>query len=168
MNKQYWMGGCLALSLFASSAVAQLAGDGFDMNEAEATVITATRLTYDQMKRYALFEEHVVVVDPRLKLTADRLIVHFDETSKAKSIEAVGKVVITQDDTKAWAGRAMYDVASGKIFMEKNPKIQRGHDVLAGDTITFWRDSNKMICEPQARLVIYPQDDGARKTFLGE
>lgn len=164
--KNYWV--ALISLVFCFTGAQAQQDDEFTMDEKDATVITSTRLTYDQQKRYALFEENVVVIDPSLKLTADRLIVHFDEENRARNIEAVGSVTIVQEDTKAWAGRAMYDVATGKIFMEKNPRIQRGRDILAGDTITFWRDNNKMICEPQARLIIFPQEGGAREKFLGE
>lgn len=134
----------------------------------EVTEITSVRLTFDQQKRIALFEEDVVVVDPSLKLTADKLTVYFDENNEAQLIEAEGRVVIEQEDTTAWAGKATYDVESGMVFLEIQPRIRRGRDLLEGDTITFWRDDNKMICEPRARLVIYPEKGGTRDHLVGE
>lgn len=149
--------------------------DEFDIDESQATVITSSRLTFDQQQHYALFEENVVVRDPSLHLTADRLTVFFDANNQAESIEAVGKVVIVQEEenTTAWAQKATYNVTSGKIFLEGSPRIRRGRDVLEGDTITFWRDDNKMICEPQARLVLFPDREdgragGARGFMFGE
>ncbi len=158
----------VACVLWVTGGYAQPVDDEFTMDEQEATVITSTRLTYDEQKRYALFEENVVVTDPSLKLTADRLIVHFSEDDRVRHIEAVGNVYIEQENTKAWAGRAMYDVISGKIFMEKNPRIQRDRNILAGDTITFWRDTEKMVCEPSARLVLFPEEGGPREKLWGE
>ncbi len=163
-----WMGVLLLMS--AQAGADEL--DEFAMDESEATVITSTRLTFDQQQHYALFEENVVVNDPSLHLVADRLTVFFTEENQAESIEAVGNVVIEQEDTTAWAQKATYDVTTGKIFLEGSPRIRRGRDILEGDTITFWRDDNRMICEPQARLVLFPGKDadrsGARGLMLGE
>lgn len=151
----------------AGAATAAEPVDEFDTSDG-ATVITSERLTYDQQKGYALFEKDVVVVDPGLRLKADRLTVRFNESNDAEFIEAEGRVVIEQEDTTAWAGKATYEVSTGKIFLEESPRIKRGRDTLEGDTITFWRDDNKMICEPQARLVLYPEKGGARDSLFGE
>ncbi len=132
----------------------------------DVTEITSVRLTFNQEERFALFEENVVVIDPALRLTTDRLTVYFDEHNEARLIEAVGQVVIEQEDTKAWAGKATYDLLSGKLFLEDQPRIKRNRDLLEGDTITFWRDDNKLICEPQARLVLYPEQGDTRDRML--
>lgn len=142
--------------------------DEFELDESAATVITSRRLTFDQKNQFALFEENVLVVDPSLRMRADRLTVRFGADNQAESIEAVGRVVIQQEDTIAWAGRAAYDVVSGMIFMEDSPRIKRGRDTLEGDTITFWRDDNKMICEPRARLVLFPEQETPRGLFFGD
>lgn len=166
----YIVGATVALVLSATTGWAQESREmsDFAIDEAVATVITSDRLTFDQKQQYALFEDNVVVKDPSLELRADRLTVFFDADNQAEKIEAVGQVVIEQEETTAWARKAVYDVVSGKIFMEGSPRIKRGRDVLEGDTITFWRDDNKMICEPQARLVLFPEGDGARGSLLGE
>jgi lipopolysaccharide transport protein LptA len=149
-----------------AESLPDLRGD-FEIDEALATVITSTRLTIDQKNQFALFEENVVVRDPAIRLRADRLTVFFDATNQAERIEAEGRVVIQQDRTMAWAEKATYDVVSGEIFMEGQPRIRRGQDVLEADTITFWRDDNKIICEPSARMVIFPQGEGARSVLGG-
>ncbi len=172
-NMRWFIAGMAGMALGVTSVSPVFADDGdFEIDEADATVITSTRLTFDQKEQYALFEENVEVTDPSLHLVSDRLTVFFDEDNQAKSIEALGNVVITQEDTIAWAQKATYEVPSGKIFLEGSPRIRRGRDVLEGDTITFWRDDNRMICEPHARLVLFPdQDDpqgGARGLMFGE
>lgn len=134
----------------------------------EVTVVTSERLTYDAHKRYALFENNVVVTDPQLQLTSDKLTLRFDENGQARAIEAEGHVKIKQGDKDAVSGQAAYDVATGKIVLTESPRVMRGKDMLQGDTITFWRDHNKMVCEPKARLVIYPQEGGAREQLFGE
>ena len=152
-----------SIGTMAQEPAAESAGQTEDL-----TVITSDKLTFDYQKHYALFEANVVVVDPDMKILADKLTVLFDDKSKAQSIKAEGNVYIVQQDKKAKAAEANYDVASGKIVLTGKPQVTRGKDVLSGDTITFWRDQNKMLCEPRARLVIYPSDGGARETLLGE
>ena len=112
----------------------------------QVTVVTSERLTFDYAKKY----------------------VRFDEAGQVQLISATGHVVIEQEDKRATAGRASYEVTDGRILLEDNPRVVRGRDMLEGDRIIFWRDKNKMICEPNARLVIYPQKGGMRDRILGE
>lgn len=134
---------------------------------ADVTVVTSDRLTFDYKKQYALFEHNVIVTDPRMQLAADRLTIHFTEDGKAQTIKAEGRVTITQEDKTAQSGLATYDLESGKIVLAIHPRVTRGRDVLEGEVITFWRDDNRMVCQPQARLVIYPEKGGLKEQFLG-
>lgn len=152
----------------STGVVASWATDQFAIDEAEATVITSERLTFDQGEQMALFEGNVVVRDPSMRMRADRLTVRFDARNQAEMIEAEGRVIIQQEETTAWAQNASYEVESGRIFLEGQPRIRRGRDILEGDTITFWRDTNKMICEPRARLVLFPEGEGPRGLFIGD
>ena len=134
----------------------------------DVTVITSDRLTFDYDKHFAVFERNVVVTDPDMQLAADKLTVQFDEGGKAQTIKADGRVTIQQADKTSHSAVATYDVATGKIVLAGKPQVTRGRDVLEGDVITFWRNENRMICQPQARLVIYPEKGGAKDQFLGE
>ena len=136
-------------------------------NGGDVTVVTSDRLTFDYKKRYALFEHNVIVTDPKMQLAADRLTIYFNEAGKAQSIKAEGRVTITQTDKTAQAGVASYDVESGKIVLADHPRVTRNKDTLEGDVITFWRNDNRMICQPQARLVIFPEKGGVKDKFLG-
>ena len=134
----------------------------------EVTIVTSDHLTYDAQAQFALFEKNVVVTDPQLQLTSDELKLIFDDEGGAKSIEATGNVNISQGDKKSISGAATYDVETGKIVLTGKPRVWRGNDVLQGDTITFWRDRNKLVCEPQAKLVIFPQKGGAKSQLFGD
>lgn len=167
----------LAAGVFLAAAVPFAAGQGLmsklGVNEKpggveDVTVITSARLTFDYNRRYAQFEENVVVADPEMKMAADRLTVQFDADGKVTSIKAEGRVKITQADKVAEAGVASYDVATGKIVLASKPRVRRGRDLLEGDVITFWRNENRMVCQPQARLVIYPEKGGMTDAFFGE
>lgn len=159
-----WM--CAAVAAEAQ-APAPAAGGGAEPF-ADVTVITSERLTFDYKKQYALFEENVVVTDPEMQLASDKLTVKFDESGGARTIKAEGRVTITQADKTAQSQVATYDVESGKIVLAGQPRVTRGRDTLEGDVITYWRGQNKMICQPRARLVIYPDKGGVKDSIVGE
>lgn len=157
--------GLMAAAVYCGWAAAEEGGAEVTGN---LTVITSERLLFDYKKQYALFEEDVVVTDPELKLTADTMTVRFNEAGDVSLIVAKGNVTIEQADKVATSGLATYNVEQGKITLEENPRVKRGKDLLEGVIITFWRDDNKMICEPQARLVIYPEKGGTRDQLFGD
>lgn len=127
-----------------------------------STMVTSTRLNFDQQKRLAVFEENVVVTDREIKITADRLKVFFTEDNKVDRIEAEGRVTIFRNDIKATGEKASYDMKEGKMQLTGNPRIQRDQDTLTGETVTLWRNSQRILCEPNARLVIASEQDMSR------
>jgi len=155
--------GCLlvvmAVLAFAGSVPARGEGEA----AADLTVITSDKLTFDYTERFALFDGNVVVVDPQMKLYADKMTVVFSVSNRISEIKAEGKVYIVQDDKRARSDVAQYNVDQGIIVLTGKPQVTRGEDILTGDKITFWRNDNKMLVEPRARLVINPQDGQARQ-----
>lgn len=107
------------------------------------TVITSDRLFYDYNQKFALLQTNVVVVDPRIKITADQMTVFFDTSNKVSAIECEGRVRISQEDKSATAATATYDVRSGNIILTGGkPEVVSGGNVLTGDPIIFNRDNN--------------------------
>ena len=147
----------------AQRAAAALDDDGRALEASpDATVITADKLTFDYLQKFALFENNVLVNDPRLQLSANRLTVIFTEDGGAQTIKAEGKVLLTQGDKKARSDVATYDVASGRIVLAGGPpQVMQGRNILEGEVITFWRDQQRVECKPRARLVVYSEDFGS-------
>ena len=54
------------------------------------------------------------------------------------------------------------------IILTGKPQVTRDQDVLTGDKITFWRNENRMIVEPRARLVLQSEPGQQRQGFMGE
>jgi lipopolysaccharide export system protein LptA len=135
---------------------------------AGVTVITSEKLTFDYRNHFAVFEKDVVVTDPEMQLTSEKLTVQFNEKGDAEVIKAEGNVHISQLDKSATSQVATYDVATGRIVLAGKPKVLRGNDTLEGEVITYWRDENKMTCTTRARLVIHPGKSGSRTSLLGE
>lgn len=127
-----------------------------------STVITSTRLSFDQQKRQAVFDENVVVTDREVKIMADRLNVFFTEDNKVDRIEAEGRVTIVRNDLKATGEKAVYDVKEGRMQLTGNPRIQRDQNIMTGETVTLWRNTRRILCEPNARVVIASEQDMTR------
>jgi len=142
------------------AAQAALEDDGRSLEASPtATVVTADKLTFDYIKKFALFENNVLVNDPRLQMSADRLTIIFTEDGGAQTIKAEGQVLLTQGEKKARADVATYNVVTGKIVLAGGPpQVMQGRNILEGEVITFWRDQQKLECKPRARLVIYSED----------
>ena len=151
---------------WAGAAAAQVGDDNDLRGTEDATVITSEKLTFDYRKNYAVFEEDVVVTDPRLELMADKLAVWFNQDGDIQLIKAEGRVHITQEDKVATSGEAVYDLTTEKITLTKGPRLQRGPHYIEGQTITFWRNQELLKVEPQARAVFYPDADDSRLNFL--
>ena len=156
---------CLCAGLPARAAMED---DGRSLEAApDATVVTSDKLTFDYLKKFALFEGRVLVNDPRLQLSADRLTIVFTEAGGAETIKAEGKVLLTQGDKKARADVATYDVESGKIVLAGGPpQMMQGRNILEGEVITFWRDEQRLECKPKARLVVYSEDFGDADSYF--
>ena len=160
MKLRHWMAAALAAWVGAGAVLA--AGEGGELADAgDLTVITSDKLTFDYSDRFALFEGNVVVEDPKMKLYADKMTVVFSASNKVSEIKAEGKVYIVQEDKRARSDVAQYNVDQGIIVLTGKPQVTRGEDILTGDKITFWRNENKMLVEPRARLVINPKDNQA-------
>jgi len=159
---------CMGM-LTAMAGFAQEQNPGLFSATGDVTIITSDKLTFDYQKHYALFEQNVLVDDPQMKLNSDTLTAQFDDNNKVQLIIAEGHVRIRQEDKTAWADTGTYNVETGEIRLEGNPRVQRDNDLLAGDIITFWRDENKMVVEPRARLLIFPDEEGGgKKQLFGE
>jgi lipopolysaccharide export system protein LptA len=167
IGKWIWAAGLAGLCA-AAPARAELRDDGRSLEASpNATVVTADKLTFDYIKKFALFENNVLVNDPRLQLSANRLTIVFTEDGGAQTIKAEGKVLLTQGDKKARSDMATYDVASGKIVLAGGPpQVMQGRNILEGEVITFWRDQQRLECKPHARLVVYSEDFDDADSFF--
>ena len=138
--------------------------------EENLTVITSDKLTFENLKHYAIFEDNVVVVDPGMRILANKMTVLFDDNNKVKTIRAEGQVYIIQEDKKARADLAVYNVETQVIVLTGTPQVTQGPNVLTGDVITFFRAEGRMTVEPRSKLVIFPKDGkgGTIDPFFGK
>lgn len=143
--------------------IMQQAGDnllpgGGSRGSNDVTVITSKELMLAYKSKTVRFSENVHIEDPRLTIDCGTLEVRIGESQEIDWIEALTDVRISQEGREARAGKAVYDIRTDEFLLEDNPKLISGRNLLAGERIRFWRASGRMVCEPSARLVIYPDD----------
>ncbi|MEI6892843.1 MAG: LptA/OstA family protein [Pontiella sp.] len=129
----------------------------------EKTEVRGNRIVYDESKGMIEWVGNVRVRDSRAALNCDNLRLYLKEGAEIDWIEAVGEVIIQADETRALATRATYRVEEGKFVLEGEPMIKQGLHVLTGDRIIFWPETERMVCEPNARALLHiPADIKAK------
>ena len=129
------------------------------------TVITSKELFLNYKAKTVRFEQNVHVQDPGMVMDSGTLEVRLGEKNEINWIEALTNVKIVSEEREANAGKAVYDVKTDEFVLEDKPSLQDGKNALFGDRIRFWRATGRMVCEPRARLVIYP-DKGIKTDFF--
>jgi lipopolysaccharide transport protein LptA len=135
-------------------------GSSTDSQKAEKgpTVITSQTMDIDMKSNIITLTGNVFVNDPKATINSDQMIVYIDKkTKKAKTIVAIGNVVIVQKISKSeekakgvrksTAGRANYNVNTGVIVLTEHPVIFQGGSYIKGKQITIWRNSDRMKVE---------------------
>jgi lipopolysaccharide export system protein LptA len=131
----------------------------------DRTEIRSDRLVYDKDLALAEFDGNVHVRDPKAALDSDKVLLHLKENTQIDWIEAHSEVIIQTQNRKALADRASYYAEDKKFVLDGNPKVQEGRNIMTGDRITFWQESGRVVCEPNARILFHP-DEGLRSKFL--
>jgi len=123
----------------------------------QATVVTSDRADVDYDKNTAEFKDNVHVRDHSGDMWADIMVVHFDHnTREIKEIISTGKkVIIDAHGKRSKSRKAVYTARDGKIVLTGAPSITEGRNTYAAETITIFKDNEKTIFEPKARLILY-------------
>lgn len=146
------LSGCLAI-VAAGVMVARAQSTG-------ETVITSERLTYDYQRSTAVFEGNVDVVDPQLRMKADKVNVIFDGTNSVKSVAAVGNVRLWYQDKTGTCKKALYLARTGEVVLEGDAVLNSGTDSVRSEEITFWLNDDRVTCQGEqgVRMIIHPQN----------
>ena len=97
-----------------------------------------------------------------LRIRADRLTAHYDDSGERTlitRIEAVGRVILTQGDTRAEGDRGTYHIDQKRAFLiGRNLQISNLNGVImADDSLEYWEQKGVAIARGQA-LVIQNQN----------
>lgn len=145
---------------FFTAWAAQAAEKAGPAKKPKTTVTCKGKMDVDYKKNKAEFYDDVVVNDPQMKMTADKMTVYFASKTKAiHKIIATGNVKFKKDDRSAKSGKAVYTAEDGKVVLTGDPMVKKGMDIVQGEVITFYRDDSRMLVEPTAKLILYSSDD---------
>jgi len=166
---RFWINGnqrmvCEPNALLVVSSLS-MTKKGDDSKGEERTEIRSDRLVYDKEKAMAEFDGNVHVRNARAALDSGKVRLHLKENNEIDWIEALTEVIIQTEDRKALADRASYYADDKKFVLEGDPKVKDGPNVMTGDRITVWQESGRVVCEPNARILFYP-DEELRAKFL--
>ncbi|MCX6357987.1 MAG: hypothetical protein NT045_08975 [Candidatus Aureabacteria bacterium] len=125
------------------------------------TTVTSNTLEMDYLKQMSTFKGNVYVKDVSGDLRSDKLVVFFDpKKQELTELVATGKkVIIDAHDRRSFSHRAVYTAVDGKIVLTGKPRIIQGRSIYAAERIIIFKDTERIIFEPKARLMIY-SDEG--------
>lgn len=132
------------------------------------TEIRADRVVFDEAEGVADLEGHVRLRDADVAMDCGRVRVYLKEAREISWIEALDEVIIRSgesDGMRAVADKAVYWVDEGKFILEGRPMVQSGVNIMTGDRISVWHETQQMICEPNARVLLY-LDEESRAKFM--
>lgn len=166
---RFWIKGdrkmvCEPNALLEISGVSGVAVENLPASDIE-TEIRADRVVYDESKRLAQLDGSVRLRDPRMAMNCGEARVFLKDDNKIDWIETRSGVIIQSGDRKALADQATYHADEGKFTLEGTPKVMQGPSVMTGDRIIFWHETQRMLCEPNARALLY-LDEETKAKFL--
>ncbi|WP_417750523.1 LptA/OstA family protein [Ruegeria sp. SCP11] len=128
---------CLVLTIGAYSAAAQETQVAFGAVKADPTQpveVTSESLNVNQEDGSAEFLGNVIVIQGEMRLTAERvLVVYNEERSGIERMEAVEDVVLISPPDAAQGDWAEYTIDSGVIVMKGNVLLTQGPSTITGD-----------------------------------
>lgn len=153
-----------ALALVAAAPATAQQGDlafgGFAHDASLPVEISAESLAVNQAEGTATFEGNVLVGQGTLRLSADKIVVHYDgegQTGEVSRLEASGGVTLTNGAEAAEAEQAVYDVASGTVRMTGDVLLTQGENALSSQTLAIDLNSGTARMEGRVQTILQPQ-----------
>lgn len=149
MNKQKRLARTFILILLCLPAFAQ--------EEERITEITSEKLFFDYDGKIAIFTGNVVVTDPDLQLTSEKLTVYMSAEDQIEKLDAEGSVEIKMEGMHSKSGKALYTLGDGKVVLTEQPQVSRDGSILQAEKIFYWRLENKLEAFPRARVILFQE-----------
>jgi lipopolysaccharide transport protein LptA len=133
------------------------------------TTVRAKSVDMNFTEHMAVFDGDVEVADGQMTLTSDHMVVHLTTANELQKIIATGNVIIInpEQDRRATAGRAEYNVTTGAIELTEEPRLEMGGNRLENaDKITYFRDSGRVTTEG-GTITFMPGEGGRSVQFFG-
>jgi lipopolysaccharide transport protein LptA len=115
-------------------------------SKAEEVTITSHSVDFftQPQKHQAVFEKNVVVKRGSLTMKADKITCFLNATNEVQLIIAEGKVIISDQDTVATAGKAAYSPKQKKFILLKKPTILKESSLIEARRITLYHETQEI------------------------
>lgn len=151
MKKSLFLPACLLGAFFLSAALPAEEKAPVE----HVTEITSDKLFFDYEAKEAIFIGNVVVSDPDLQLTSDKLVVTMTADDEIEKLDAEGNVEIRMEGLHSRSGKAVYSLKEAKVVLTDRPQVSREGSVMQAEKITYWRLENRMEAFPRARVIMF-------------
>lgn len=128
-----------------------------EQQEERITEITSEKLFFDYEGKIAIFTGNVVLTDPDLQLTSEKLTVYMTAEDDIEKLDAEGSVEIKMEGMHSKSGKAVYTLADGKVVLTEQPQVSRDGSILQAERILYWRLENKLEAYPRARVIMFQE-----------
>ncbi len=118
--------------------------------------IRAREVVVDRMAKRVDFRERVRLRDEQGAMNCEALTLQLKETWELDWLRAESRVVLQYGDVMAEADTVEYVENTGRALLLGDPKLLQGRSVVRADRIQFWPVEQRVVCEPNARAVIFP------------
>ncbi|MFK7752582.1 MAG: lipopolysaccharide transport periplasmic protein LptA [Sedimentitalea sp.] len=145
-----------------SLAVSQGTNVAFGAVKADPTLpveVSADSLDVNQADGSAEFVGNVVVGQGEMRLSAQRVLVIYSESSsQIERMEATGDVILVSGPDAAEAQRADYSITTGVIVMTGNVLLSQGNNALTSDKMTVNLTSGSAQMVGRVKTILMPDN----------
>lgn len=150
----------LALAVGAMPALAQETQVAFGSPNADPTLpveVTSETLNVNQEDGSAEFLGNVIVIQGEMRLTAERVLVIYNEAQSAiERMEATENVVLVSPPDAAEGDWAEYTIDSGVIEMKGNVLLTQGPSVISGDEMIANLNTGLATMSGRVKTILQP------------
>ncbi|MBC6443230.1 MAG: LptA/OstA family protein [Rhodobacteraceae bacterium] len=122
--------------------------------------VTADNLTVEQTTNSAVFTGNAKVVQGALVLSANSIMVRYNnEQSAIDLVEATTNVIFSNGAEMAEARRGIYRVASGRIDLTGDVLLVQGSNAISGDALTLDLNTSTGAMTGNVKSVFIPKEN---------
>ena len=150
------------LAVFASIGLAQGTNVAFGNVKADPSLpveVTADNLDVNQETGAAEFKGGVVVSQGEMTLSANRVLVVYNQTqSGIDRLEATENVILVSGPDVAEADKAEYTIESGEVIMTGNVVLSQGPNTLTSERMTVSLIDGTAKMSGRVKTVLIPSE----------
>jgi LPS export ABC transporter protein LptC/lipopolysaccharide transport protein LptA len=124
-------------------------GDFYLIEDVVATMgkklnIKSNKAVFNTKQKNILFDGDVSAQKEKITIGGDKMSVGYDKKGVMNDMDVQGKVVIKTGDKKALCENALIKVSSDEIVLTGKPEFHAGKDIIVGDKIVFFTNSEEV------------------------